>query len=129
MRALIALLFLCAFVGCTRSNDTNDRESLFIANRGSNSVTVIDATEFKQLATVTVGMQPVQVVANPVRNEVYAVNEMSNSISVIAVDKNQVSSTIIVPALPISMSVSSDGTRGYVAHAGSNNLSVLDLAQ
>lgn len=129
LRALIVFLLLCLISGCTRSKDTNDRESLFVANRGSNSVTVIDATEFKQLATVPVGIQPVQVVANTVRNEVYAVNEQSSSISVIAVDTNQVSATISVPARPVFLSVSTDGTRGYIAHAGSSSLTVLDLTQ
>jgi YVTN family beta-propeller protein len=104
------------------------REYAYIADSGSNTVTVLDIVNLRTDHVLRVGSHPTGVAANPARNEVYAVNSGSASVSVINAETNQVIATIPVKRDPYFLSVDAKGERGYVANSGSNSVSVLDLA-
>jgi YVTN family beta-propeller protein len=59
------------------------RNRIYVANAGSNTVSVIDGTTNTVVATVTVGTTPFGVAANPVTNRIYVTNAGSNTVSVI----------------------------------------------
>ena len=118
-------------IGC-RPHDFPDypasyREYAYVANGGSNTVTVLDVVNVRQDRVIPVGIGPTGLAVNPRRNEVYAVNTGSNSVSVIDAEKNNAVAQISVHRRPYFISVGSDGKRAYVANSASNNVSVLDL--
>src|SRR5438128_417826 len=62
----------------------------YIANNGSNSVSVIDIATNAVTATVKVGSFPVGVSANPTGSRVYVTNQGGNSVSVLDTTTNTV---------------------------------------
>jgi YVTN family beta-propeller protein len=117
--------------GCRKNGfpDVPDgyREFAYISNGGSNTVTVLDLVYLRQDRTLQVGANPTDLVANPVRNEIYAVNTQSGTLSVIDAEANHVAATISVHRLPTFIAVDPTGHRAYVVNSGSNTVSVLDL--
>ena len=104
-------------------------EYAYITNGQSNSVSVLDLLQLRNVKTIPVGASPTGVAANPARNEIYVANAESNNISIIDAERNVVAATIGVHRAPYFVSVSSDGKRAYVANSGSANMSVIDLAK
>lgn len=108
--------------------------SAFIANSGSNSVSVIDTglaisnPGAAVVATIPVGTTPRGVAANPAGLWVYVANQGSNTLSVIDTSANKVIATVPVGSVPNAVSVNQAGTLVYVANQGSNNVSVVDTA-
>jgi YVTN family beta-propeller protein len=124
-------VLLLGVSGCRRNGfpDVPDgyREFAYISNGGSNTVTVLDLVYLRQDRTLQVGANPTNLVANPVRNEIYVVSTQSGTVSVIDAEANRVAATIPVHRLPTFMAVDPTGHRAYVANSGSNTVSVLDL--
>src|SRR5713226_9566020 len=57
---------------------------IYVANQGSNNVTVIDAaTNATTTVTDVSAIKPVAVAVNPVTNKIYVANEDSNNVTVI----------------------------------------------
>ena len=104
-------------------------EYAYVTNGKSNSVSVLDLLQLRNVKTIPVGASPTGVAANPTRNEIYVANADSNNISIIDAERNVVAATIGVHRAPYFVSVSSDGKRAYVANSGSANVSVIDLRQ
>jgi YVTN family beta-propeller protein len=128
---LVCVLPLLALAGCSRDQfphyPDNYREFAYVANSGSNTVTVLDLVHLRQDRVLQVGSDPTGIAANPKKNEVYAVNSGSGTVSVIDAEKNRVVATIPVDRKPYFIDVNAAGTRAYVANSGSNNVSVVDL--
>jgi len=122
---------LLAIAGCHRSGfpDVPEgyREYAYISNGGSNTVTVLDLVYLRQDRTLQVGVNPTDLAANPVRNEIYVVNTQSGTVSVIDADSNRIVATISAHHLPSSIAIDRTGHRAYVANKGSNTISVIDL--
>lgn len=100
---------------------------LYVADSGSNAVTIIDPVSFAILATIPVGQEPVAFAQDVgVSNNLYVANKMSGTVSVIDDTTNKVTATIAVGKNPSSMITW--GGKVYVANAGSNSISVIDMA-
>ena len=137
--AATALLLLAASAGCRRSYfpdvPAGYHEFAYVTNGTANTVTVLDLVYLRRDRTLSVGLNPTGITANPNttdktnphRNEVYVVNSQSGSVSVIDAETNRVVATIPVHRLPYFISVDASGHRAYVANSGSNNVSILDL--
>jgi len=127
---LPALAFL-PLVGCRRSTfpdyPASYREFAYIANSGSNTVTVLDLVFLRTDRTLSVGQNPTSIVANPLRPEIYVLNSASGSLSVIDTGSNNVVATIPLRHNPSFLSVDRFGRRLFVANTDSGNLSVIDL--
>ena len=127
----VACVVLLGVSGCRRSGfpdvPSGYREYAYISNGSSNTVTVLDLVYLRQDRTLQVGANPINLVANPVRNEIYVANTQSGTISVIDAETNRIAATIAVHRLPSFVSVDPTGHRAYVANSGSNTISVLDL--
>ena len=104
-------------------------EYAYVTNGKSNSVSVIDLLELKNVKTIAVGAGPTGIAANPQRNEIYVANAESSNISIIDAERNEVIGAIGVHSTPYFVSVSADGKRAYVANSGSANVSVIDICQ
>jgi len=133
--ALAAGVALCALSAC-RNHDFPEypvdyREFAYVANGGSNTVSIFDVVHVRLDREIQVGQNPTGVTANPKRNEVYVVNsgngQSNGSISIIDTEKNAVVATIPVHKHPYFVDVAPSGDLAYVANAGSNSVSVLDL--
>ena len=135
---LTASVGVCMLSGC-RTHDfpehpANYREFAYVANSGSNTVSIFDVVHVRLDREIQVGQNPTGVTSNPKRNEVYVVNSGSNtgsgtngSVSVIDAEKNTVVATIPVHKRPYFIDVDADGNFAYVANSGSNSVSVIDL--
>jgi YVTN family beta-propeller protein len=69
----------------------------YVANSGSNNVSVVSATSFAVLRTVPVGVNPTFIAADPTSSKVYATNQGSLSTSIIQTVNDTVSVTISAP--------------------------------
>src|SRR6185503_4031101 len=99
MRTMAAFLFATfCLSGCSQQSLDEQKfayhEYVYVANRGSNSVSVIDVFAFKVIKTIPVGQQPSALAVNPKKNEIYVANAESNNISVIDAEKSAVVATI-----------------------------------
>lgn len=104
-------------------------QSVFVANSGSNSVSVIDMTSFLVVAAPDVGTNPGLIAITPDDTQAYVVNLGSNNVSVIDTTSNTVTHLIPVGTGPFSIAIAPDSTPGagqvYVTNLGSNNVTVI----
>ena len=73
-----------------------DKSRFYVANAGSNNVSVVSQTSFQVLKTVAVQSNPVWIAADPGSTKVYVVNQGSNTVSVIRTSDNTI--TVNLPA-------------------------------
>jgi YVTN family beta-propeller protein len=102
-------------------NEVSNR--LYVANRGSNSVSVIDyfisnEGKFKNttIASIPVQKYPSSIAINPSTNRIYVANYYSNTVSVIDGSSNIVIDTIKVGSNPSSIAINPSTNRIYVAN-------------
>jgi YVTN family beta-propeller protein len=88
----------------------------YIANSGSNNVSVIDSSTNTVVATVTVGNSPHGVAVTPDNTHVYVTNDGSDTVSVIDTSTNTVVATVTVGDEPFGVAVTPDGS--FVANQG-----------
>ena len=91
----------------------------YVANGGSDTVSVIDTATHPPsvVATVGVGMSPDGVAVTPNGKHVYVANAASNTVSVIRAATNTVGGLPIpVGVNPIGVAFTPDGTQAYVAN-------------
>jgi YVTN family beta-propeller protein len=98
----------------------------YVANRGGNTVSVIEASSNAVLTTITVGAAPAAVAVNPLGTRAYVANSRSDTVSVIDTSSNTVVATIKVEKSPLAVAVNPSGARVYVANGGSGTVSVID---
>ncbi len=102
---------------------------VYVANSGSNNVSVINRATNTVTSTIGVGNGPVGCVVSPDGNKVYVANINSNTVSVINTATNTVTAVVILSGTnPECMALNPDGSRLYVATRGSNNISVVNTS-
>lgn len=130
---MLGVSLLALLSGCRRNGfpdvPAGYHEFAYVANSGSNTVSVLDLVYLRQDRTLQVGNRPSALAVNPVRNEVYVANTQSNSVTVIDASANRVVATIGVKNMPSSIAVDATGHRAFVANSASNSVSVIDLDQ
>ena len=103
------------------------RGRIYVANSGSNDVSVIDAYTMRLLATVPAGLRPVDVAVEG--DHVFVVNADSDSVAAIDGESNRLSSVVPVSIMARGMAVHPDTGRLYVACASTNSVFVLEDEQ
>ncbi|WP_344757823.1 beta-propeller fold lactonase family protein [Mucilaginibacter dorajii] len=98
----------------------------YIANYGTNNVSVINTATNKVITTIPVGANPYTVTASKDGNRIYVVNSISNNVSVISTLTNAVIATIGVGANPLGAIISEDGSRLYVINKSTNSVSFIN---
>ena len=99
---------------------------LYVANSGSNSVSMIDLDTNTVSAPIPVGVNPSGLTVSPDGKWVYVTNRGSNTVSVINAATNTiVGSPIVVGSQPTSLVISPDSSLSYVANSD-DTVSVID---
>ncbi len=109
---------------------TPDGSILLTADKGSDTVSVIDPVSFIELDRISVGKGPNSVLIDPTGRRAYVFNTFSDSISIIdlVAKPRQVTATMSVDAGPLRGQLNRNGDRLYVIHSHSPYLSVIDPA-
>ena len=100
---------------------------VYVANSGSDAVTIIDRQQDEVVGTVAVGKAPKGIVANADGTKIYVANSRSNSISVIDTTAMRVTKTIgNFGYSPSELALSGDGRKLYAVNPDSDNVSIID---
>jgi YVTN family beta-propeller protein len=95
-----------------------DGTTAYIANSGSDTVSVVNLDSFRVNGTTAVGAGPVGVAASPTSKYVYVAENGSNRVSVVDTTTNQAVATIPTGPGPTAIVVGADGNKAYAAYAG-----------
>jgi YVTN family beta-propeller protein len=91
--------------------------SIFVANSGSNSVSVIDFAANAVVATFPVGTSPTGVVVNPATHRAYVANQFSNTVSVIDTINNAVIDTVNIKVMePTGLGIDTSINKVFVSN-------------
>ena len=121
-----AVLALVTSSTCTALAMKNT--NAYVANRDSNTVSVIDTRSNTVFATIAGFNRPVGIAVAPDGGSVYVCNSAENTVAVINAATNAIASKIEVGKTPGGVAISSDATRVYVLNNGSTTVSVIDNA-
>jgi YVTN family beta-propeller protein len=100
-------------------------DTIYSANQGSGTVSVIDGATNTVTATVTVGSEPVGVAVDETTDTIYATNYGSNTVSVIDGATNTVTATVAVGSDPYWVAVDETTDTIYANNFGSGTVSVI----
>ena len=111
---------------------TSSTGNIYIANQGSNNVSVISSNVLSVTATIPLpagDSGPVMIAGNAANNQIFVINRGSGTVTQIStIDNTVVSPSITVGSSPIWGVMSSDGLFVFVVNQGSNNVSVIDAS-
>jgi gliding motility-associated-like protein len=106
----------------------------YIANSGSDNVSVINTLTHTVVATVPIANQPWATAISPDGKHAYVVStnndrgrSATGTLSVIDAITNTITATIDLGRNALAVVVSPDGTKAYVTNRTSNTISVIDL--
>jgi YVTN family beta-propeller protein len=103
-------------------------DTVYVANYGSGTVSVIDGATDTVTATIMVGSAPVGLAVDGATDTVYVANAGSGAVSVIDGSTNMVTATVAVGTEPEGVAVDKSTDTVYVANNGSDTMSVIDGA-
>ncbi|MEM3846376.1 MAG: YncE family protein [Candidatus Parvarchaeota archaeon] len=107
---------------------TPNGQYVYVANGGSNTVSVISTSNDSVFKTISVGVQPVSVAITPNGQYVYVTNYNSNTTSVISTSTNSVLKNISVGYSPDGVAITPNGQYAYVTNVGTNSVSVISTS-
>ncbi|MEU8781008.1 IPT/TIG domain-containing protein [Streptomyces sp. NPDC048637] len=99
---------------------------LYVANQGSDTLSVINTLNDSVIATIPVGDQPTGVAVAPTGLDVYVANKGDNTVSVINTGTASVVATITGLSAPLGVAPSPNNTRLYVANSAANTVSIIN---
>ncbi|MCJ2034509.1 YncE family protein [Methylobacterium sp. J-068] len=102
------------------------RGRLYVADRESRQVSVIDTATMARVAVVPVGAAPFALGLNPAEDRLYVANVRSGDVSVIDTATRKAVATFAVGGMPYGVAVSPDGGRVLVTNQQAGTLVVLD---
>jgi YVTN family beta-propeller protein len=102
---------------------------LFVANRRSGSISVIDTKNLKAAGEFPVGKKLSDLAATPDARHLLAVDEEANQLVILARRGKELSviGRLGVAATPVSIQAAADGARCFVASLWSRQVSLIDL--
>ncbi|AUY53769.1 IPT/TIG domain-containing protein [Streptomyces sp. CB01881] len=107
---------------------TPDGARAYVANRASNTISVIDTVTNSVTATIAAAGSPFLTAVSPDGTRVYVTLFDDGTLGVIDTATNTLTATIAVGAAAVAVALSPDGARAYVTSQGTNTLSVVDTA-
>jgi YVTN family beta-propeller protein len=102
--------------------------TVWVVERGLNTVTAFDAATGMPVKTWPTGVRPIGVTAPRDTDKVYTADERSNQMTVISKETLEVVKTIPMGVWPHHVMASPNGKRVYVGEFGSNQVGVVDTA-
>lgn len=103
-----------------------DGTSLYVANNGGGTVSVVDTATNRVKNTIPVGYNPRNIAVSPDGSLLYVTNYTSGTISVINTAASAVIHTVNVGVHPHGVAVDSSSNAIYVSNYSSNTLSIID---
>ena len=105
-----------------------DRKSVYIANTGSDTVSVLNTADNTIARTIALprGSRPIGVALNANGRYLYTADGGSDRVSVIDTPTGRVRASVRVGAQPLSVAVATDGKTVYAANSGSGDVSVIN---
>lgn len=101
-------------------------EQAFVANMGSNSVSVIDLASGQRLAEISTGIETEGVDVSPDGGEVWVSNRKEHSLSIIDVGSREVVAKVECAKFPIRLKFTPDGKYVFVSNAVSGDVAIID---
>jgi YVTN family beta-propeller protein len=101
---------------------------IYVANYVGDSVTVLDGSTLKPLATIAAGHHPQALAVDGRRHRVFVANTHSNNVTVIDGASNRVLATLPGGMNPYAIAVDLESGAAYVANYGSQPVTKLDLS-
>ncbi len=105
---------------------TPEGDELYVANKGSNTVSVIDTKANIITKTIAVGSAPWGVAINPSGTLTYVANSGAGTVSVIDITTKKMIATIAVGSDPHWIAFAPDGKYAYLTNNDGNTVSVID---
>ena len=105
---------------------TPDGKTLLVANKGTNTISFVDALSLVELGRVDVGREPHSVSIHPNGIRAFVFNTLSSTVSVIDIPNRAVISTITTDPAPLRGKFNRRGDKLYVIHEWSTYLTALD---
>ncbi len=102
--------------------------TIYVANRDSNSISVVNGATNTVTATIGVGSYPTGVAVDDATDTIFVANWGTNTVTVINGATNTVTATIPVGNNPTRVAVDSSTDTAYVTNFGSNTVGVIDGA-
>jgi len=118
---------LAAPVPGARETAAPHGDTIWVANRDANTLTVFEAATGLAVKTVPMGRGAHDVAISTLAGKVYVTNELENRIAVVSASTVSVIRTIAVPR-PHHAKVSADGRTLYVGLFDNNQIAVIDTA-
>lgn len=106
---------------------TPDGKMILVVNPDSNSLTLVDATEFEVLVEIGVGLDPRTVAVDANSRWAVTANRAAGTISLVDIKKRRSVAEIEVGALPWGVMISLEGKYAYVACEENDWIAVVDL--
>lgn len=104
-----------------------DRDGiLYVADRESRQVSVVDTRTMTRTATISVGQGPFALALNPAQDRLYIANVRSGDVSVIDTVARRVVATFTVGGMPYGVAVGPDGRQIFVTDQRAGHLVALD---
>jgi len=104
-----------------------DERLLFVANRGSNSVTIIDLATMSPRTKVSVGSAPLDLGVDPNSERVYVVNSLSDNVTVFDPQNVNQTYTLAVGSFPTSIVFEPRLHRAYISNYYSGELTEINV--
>jgi YVTN family beta-propeller protein len=105
---------------------TPDRKTLLVANKGTNTISFVDASSLVELRRVDVGKEPHSISVHPNGMRAFVFNTFSNTVSVLDIPNKAVMATIGTEPGPLRGQFNHRGDRLYVIQEWSSYLAAMD---
>lgn len=99
---------------------------LYVADRESHQVSVVDTARMERIAVIPVGKAPFALGLSPRQDRLYVANVRSNDLTVIDTGQLKRIATVPVGAMPYGVATSADGQTILVTNQHAGTVSVLD---
>jgi YVTN family beta-propeller protein len=107
---------------------TPDESTAYVANIGSDNVTVVDAETHEIETHVPVGERPEGIGVHPDGEHLYVANQDDGTLSVLSTDDHEEVAELRLGTTPIRVVFSPDGEYALVPNRESDDVSVIDTA-
>jgi YVTN family beta-propeller protein len=101
--------------------------TVYVANYGDDSVTVIDGAKGVAVTTLPVGSRPMAIAVDSQSNLIYVANMHGNSVTVIDGSSNKVVATLPAGSHPYAMALDAANATLFVANLGEPSFTRIDL--
>jgi DNA-binding beta-propeller fold protein YncE len=115
------------------AGSTSSSGNIFIANRGSNDISVISGSVLAvTVPSIPVGTEPVMIAGNAANNKIFVVNHNNGGTGSVT-EISTIDNTILKPSIPVGTApiwavMSSDGLFVFVVNQGDGTVTVIDAS-